>query len=71
MPEVDVVHVEAGSRWFRYLCAQRGLEPLATFRELLRQFMPAAVRKPLNTAARRLAGFDTDELELLEQWPVT
>jgi len=67
----EIGHVEAGTRWFRYLCAQRGLEPLATFRGLLRQFMPAAVRKPLNMSARRLAGFDRDELELLEQWPVT
>ena len=26
----EVGHVEAGSRWFRHLCEQRGLEPEST-----------------------------------------
>ncbi|MGB0514561.1 MAG: ferritin-like domain-containing protein, partial [Wenzhouxiangellaceae bacterium] len=31
----EVRHVAIGSRWFRFLCGQRGLEPEATFRRLL------------------------------------
>jgi len=62
----EIGHVEAGSRWFRYLCGQRELDPLATFRHLLRQYMPAPVKQPLNRPARRAAGFAAEELAMLE-----
>ena len=58
----EVAHVAAGSRWFRYLCAARGVEPGATFRDLVRTVAPGAVRPPFNAAARAAAGFDAGEL---------
>ena len=63
----EIGHVEIGSRWYRYLCRQRGLDPVETFRRLLREHAPGRIRRPLNTEARQRAGFDHDELELLEQ----
>lgn len=63
----EIGHVAAGSRWFRYLCRQRRLEPLATFRHLLAEFLPRPARGPLNREARRLAGFNAEELNLLQQ----
>jgi len=61
----EIGHVEIGSRWYRYLCRQRALDPLETFRKLLDEYMHGRVKNPLNDTARRQAGFDRDELELL------
>ncbi len=61
----EIGHVAIGSRWFRYLCAQRGLEPGATFRKLLREYMTGQLRGPFNHQARLAAGFDDEELRLL------
>lgn len=57
----EVGHVEKGTRWFRHLCAQRGLEPVATFRRLLGEH-GAQLRPPFNEAARAQAGFVAEEL---------
>lgn len=62
----EVGHVEAGSRWFRHLCAQRGLEPEATYFELLEQHFAGGIRCPLHKPARREAGFTESELGRLE-----
>jgi uncharacterized ferritin-like protein (DUF455 family) len=63
----EIGHVEIGTRWYRYLCGQRGLDPVETFSRLLREHAPGRIRRPLNTEARQRAGFDHNELELLEQ----
>lgn len=57
----EVRHVEIGSRWFRWCCAQRGLEPTATFRRLLQE-QGIALRPPFNREARARAGFLPEEL---------
>jgi uncharacterized ferritin-like protein (DUF455 family) len=62
----EVGHVAAGSRWFRWHCSQRGLEPQATFRALLAEYARAVLYGPFNRAARLEAGFDADELASLE-----
>ena len=59
----EVGHVAIGSRWFRWLCAQRGLEPRGTYLDLIRAHFGASVRCPLNLADRRRAGFDEAELD--------
>jgi uncharacterized ferritin-like protein (DUF455 family) len=64
----EIGHVETGSRWFAYLCRSRNLEPVATFAQLLADYGINAFKKPLNSNARRQAGFDSVELKLLEQW---
>ncbi len=61
----EVVHVAAGSRWFRWCCEREQLEPGETFRELLRDRLVGPLRGPFNLDARRAAGFDEDELDLL------
>lgn len=62
----EVGHVAIGSRWFNYLCEQRGLAPAPTFRRLLEEYMHGRVRGPLHRAARRAAGFTEQELDYLE-----
>ncbi|CDQ09397.1 conserved protein of unknown function [Acidithiobacillus ferrivorans] len=59
-------HVAVGSRWFRYLCAQRGLEPDSTFMALLRQRYRGRIQGPLALTARRAAGFSEPELDWLQ-----
>lgn len=61
----EIGHVRIGSRWFHHCCAQRGLEPEATFRQLLREVMQAPLRGPFYTEARLQAGFSLAELEQL------
>ena len=56
----------AGSRWFRHLCAERGLAPVPTYFELLDTYMTGEIRCPLNLPDRRRAGFDSEELDRLE-----
>lgn len=64
----EVAHVAAGSRWFEYSCGQLGLEPRATFRSMVEQFMGVRLKGPFNREARYRAGFSHDELDELETW---
>jgi len=63
----EIGHVEIGSRWFRWLCAQRGMAPEATFRDLLGRYMKGRLKGPFHRAARLQAGFSESELSALEQ----
>ena len=58
-------HVAIGSRWFADCCAQRDVEPEATFFMLLKKYGLDRGRGPLNLAARERAGFSATELSLL------
>ena len=60
----EVGHVAVGDRWFRWLCAERGVEPEPTFARILAD-AGVTVRPPLNTEARLAAGFGRAELESL------
>jgi uncharacterized ferritin-like protein (DUF455 family) len=62
----EIGHVAVGSRWFEYLCQQRGLEKRQTFRDLVQKHFQGRLRGPFNNEARLLAGFDAEELERLE-----
>jgi len=61
----EIGHVAAGNRWYRWLCTQRGLEPVATYAGLAQRFGAPRLRGPFNIEARRLAGFDDEELKAL------
>lgn len=63
----EVGHVAAGSRWFRHLCAERGLEPETAYFELVDQYVRGQIRCPLNREARLKAGFGDGELARLEE----
>jgi uncharacterized ferritin-like protein (DUF455 family) len=62
----EVGHVEIGSHWFQHLCRQRGMEPEATFRDLLSEYMKGSLKGPFHLDARRRAGFSEEELAYLE-----
>jgi uncharacterized ferritin-like protein (DUF455 family) len=61
----EIGHVAIGNHWYRHLCAQRGLDPVATYPVLARQYGAPRLKGPLNLDARRLAGFDEAELAFL------
>ncbi|RXR05396.1 ferritin-like domain-containing protein [Pseudoxanthomonas composti] len=61
----EVPHVAAGSRWYRWYCARQGVEPRATFLQLLRDYAGPYLRGPFNVQARLLAGFEQEELDAL------
>jgi uncharacterized ferritin-like protein (DUF455 family) len=58
----EIGHVAIGNRWFIYLCEQRGLEPEATYAELVAEHNGVLHRGPFNLEARRAAGFSEQEL---------
>jgi uncharacterized ferritin-like protein (DUF455 family) len=60
----EVRHVAIGSHWFRWLCAERGLDPEPTFAQLLDE-EGVRVMPPINEAARLAAGFSRAELEAM------
>ena len=63
--EDEIGHVAAGNRWYRHVCLERGLDPIATYRELIQQYDAPKLKSPYNLEARRLAGFDDEELRYL------
>lgn len=58
----EIGHVAIGNRWYRHLCAQRALDPVATYAELAQAHGAPRPRGPFNLDARRAAGFDENEL---------
>jgi len=71
----EIGHVAIGSRWFHYCCTQREIEPIATFKALLLEYMGTPVRSPLHTKARLQAGFTQQELDELlameQEWIIS
>ncbi len=63
----EIGHVALGNRWYRWLCAQRGLEPVATYAQLAQRHAAPKLRGPFNIEARRAAGFTDEELLLISQ----
>jgi uncharacterized ferritin-like protein (DUF455 family) len=61
----EIGHVAIGNHWYRYLCGQRDLDPMAHYAVLAKQYSAPRIKGPLNLGARRAAGFDEDELALL------
>lgn len=61
----EIGHVAIGNRWYNWLCEQRGLDPIATYEFLSKQYNAPVLRKPLNMEARRKAGFSEEELALM------
>ncbi len=61
----EIGHVAIGNHWYRYLCLQRGLEPIATYANLALQYGAPRSKGPVNLEARRYAGFSDEELILL------
>jgi uncharacterized ferritin-like protein (DUF455 family) len=62
----EIGHVKYGTRWFHYLCAERGLDGESTFRELVHRHFPNGLHGPFNEEARADAGFSPREMSMLE-----
>ena len=62
----EIGHVAIGNHWYRFLCSQRGLDPIATYSALAMQYGAPRLIGPLNLEARRAAGFDSAELALMQ-----
>jgi len=61
----EIGHVAIGNHWYRWLCAQRSLDPVGTYADLALRHAAPRPRGPFNLAARRAAGFSEAELERL------
>ena len=61
----EIGHVAVGNHWYRTLCQERDLDPIATYAALAAQYGAPRMRGPFNFEARRAAGFDEAELEAL------
>jgi len=61
----EIGHVAVGNRWYGWLCAQQGIEPLSHYRRLAREHSAPRLKPPFNDAARLAAGFSRPELDAL------
>lgn len=61
----EVGHVAIGNRWYRFLCAREGLDPLAHYPGLAARHGAPRLKPPFNLDARSAAGFTADELAAL------
>lgn len=61
----EVGHVAIGNHWYRWLCAQRGLDPVTLYGELVLRYEAPRLKPPFNTEARKKAGFTDTELNYL------
>jgi uncharacterized ferritin-like protein (DUF455 family) len=52
----EIGHVAAGSRWFAWLCRERGEDPAAVFHDRVRRYFSGALKPPFNRMAREEAG---------------
>ena len=64
--EEEERHVAIGVAWYRWVCGERGLDPVPTFFSLLETYLPHRLSMPLNIDRRRAAGFDYAWLRQLE-----
>ena len=61
----EIGHVAVGNHWYRFVCAQRGHDPVAAYAELAARYNAPRPRGPFNFEARRAAGFSDEEIALL------
>ncbi|WP_291984788.1 ferritin-like domain-containing protein [Candidatus Accumulibacter sp. ACC007] len=62
----EIGHVAIGNRWYRWLCTERGLDPVTCYAEFAQRYRAPRLRGPFNLEARRAAGFDERELAALQ-----
>ena len=59
----EITHVEAGLKWFTYVCARHDpvLNPVDTFHLMVKKYFQGYLKPPFNTEARETAG-------MTEEW---
>lgn len=61
----EVGHVAIGNRWYAWLAARAGIDPVAEYPRLAVRYEAPRPRPPFNLDARRAAGFSDVELSAL------
>lgn len=56
----EIRHVAAGNRWFRHVCAERRIAPVAAFRAAVDAGFRGQMKPPFNDSARIEAGLTPD-----------
>jgi uncharacterized ferritin-like protein (DUF455 family) len=56
----EIRHVRAGTDWFQWSCAKRGIAPVATWKRLVGTRFKGAIKPPFNDSARGEAGLSRD-----------
>ena len=56
----EIVHVGAGSKWFRWACESCGFEPVPRWRALVSTYFRGSLKPPFNDSARARAGLTRD-----------
>jgi uncharacterized ferritin-like protein (DUF455 family) len=62
----EIGHVAVGNLWYRWLCEQRGIEPVVTYAQLTTRYQAPRLKQPFNLDARKAAGFTDAELQVLQ-----
>ncbi len=62
----EIGHVAVGTRWYRYECERRQLNPFDEFQRILNTYFHGDIRGPFNYAAREQAGFSEQEIAWLK-----
>ncbi len=60
----EIGHVAKGVRWFNAVCEISGKEPELHFQDLVKMYLPAALRGPFNHKAREQAGLQKGYYEI-------
>jgi uncharacterized ferritin-like protein (DUF455 family) len=61
----EIKHLAVGVRWFEYLCATRGTEPVTTYQRMIAGRFSGKPKPPFNLEARAQAGM---RVEYLTPW---
>ena len=61
----EIGHVAVGNFWYRHVCTERSLDPIATYATLAARYDAPRLRGPFNRAARLAAGFEQAEIDAL------
>ncbi len=61
----EIGHVAIGNRWYAWLCARDGLDPITHYAVLTERYQAPKLRPPFNLEARSRAGFSREEMAAL------
>ena len=61
----EIRHVAVGNFWYRQVCSERNLDPIATYATLAARYDAPRLRGPFNREARLAAGFEQAEIDAL------
>ena len=63
----EIGHVAIGNYWYRWLCAQRGVDPVTQYAVLASTYRAPKLKGPFNVQARLAAGFEPEEIAALQR----